>query len=108
MNRNLFLAILALDSYNRGYGKRVAFVGSQTGRDAAEVGRQLGTATILSQDISDQAFDADFYAIAYDWNDEKVISYRGTDNIFRDPYYGYGIGAGIAGVPQGDLAIEFY
>lgn len=108
MNRDLFLAILALDSYNRGYGKRLAFVGSQTGRDTGEVGRQLGTATILKQDISDEAFDADFYAIAYNWNGETVISYRGTDNLLRDAVTGYGVGAGIAGVPQGNLAIEFY
>ncbi len=27
---------------------------------------------------------ADFYAIAYEWGGETIISYRGTDNLRKD------------------------
>ncbi|HET9395538.1 MAG TPA: hypothetical protein VFO36_05740, partial [Nitrospiraceae bacterium] len=104
MNRDLFLSILALDSYNRDYNAGLVLTG-----------QTLGTATILrdSDDLGmedgvsrDEA--AEFYAIAYNWNGETVISYRGTDAFLPDAFYGYGIGAGFASVPQGNLALEFY
>jgi hypothetical protein len=105
MNRDLFLSILALDSYNRGYGQRIA--------DLPVVlnSTQLGTAVIIRQsDIAanTDGVNADFYAVAYTYNGETIISYRGTDNLVKDAISGYGVGAGIAGVPQGDLAIAFY
>lgn len=105
MNRDLFLSILALDAYNRGYGERLSFTGNSD-----DVGTQIGNATVSSQldtSADSDAQDADFYAIAYDWNGETVISYRGTDNLGADAVSGYGVGAGISGVPQGNLAIEF-
>lgn len=103
MNRDLFLSLLALDSYNRGYGKRLIVAGSNSGRDSGEAGRQLGNATISEQDISDSAFDAGFYAIAYDWNGEKIFSYRGTDDLLRDAVTGYGVG-GSHPPPSGEVA----
>jgi hypothetical protein len=106
MNRDLFLSILALDSYNRGYGQRVSGL-ANTGL--------LGNARIKTDSIVEfdsaggtPSQDADFYAVAYTYNGETIISYRGTDNLVKDAISGYGVGAGIAGVPQGDLAIAFY
>jgi len=75
---DLFLAILAMDSYNRGYGAGIAGLSDQ-------VDTAIGTATVRKrlQDVSDtfvpEAQAAGFYAIAYDWNGQTVISYRGTE-----------------------------
>lgn len=79
MNRDVFLSLLALDAYNRGYGQTVLLNqgDSTTGQD--EVGRFLGSAQIIEQRINSEAQAAGFYAIAYDWNGETVISYRGTN-----------------------------
>ena len=41
MNRELFLAILAMDSYNRGYGQGVRLRSGETG-DVNELDRVLG------------------------------------------------------------------
>ena len=69
MNRDVFLSLLALDSYNRGYGQNV--------EGLAASGR-LGNATILGDALSeldpDDVRAAGFCAIAYEWNDETIIS----------------------------------
>jgi hypothetical protein len=72
MNRDVFLSILAMDSYNRGYGANVGRL-SQSG--------SIGTATIgiNADDPAGVAQAVGFYAVAYDWNGQKVISYRGTN-----------------------------
>ena len=73
MNRGVFLSLLALDSYNRGYGQLVAGLPDTGG---------IGNATIVSQSDINQTSDAvaaEFYAVAYQWGNEKIISYRGTD-----------------------------
>lgn len=97
MDTVLLRAILAMDSYNQGYGAGITGVGSQ-----------IGEATLL-QDSSiirdsdgnrlDQAIG--FYAAAYKLDDgSTVISYRGTDNKGlttdpvkggSDPLNGYGV-----------------
>ena len=61
MNRDLFLAILSMDSYNRGYGKSVDF-----GTNSDAVGTAIGNASIYDSDGGPDAVAADFYAIAYD------------------------------------------
>ena len=105
MNRDLFLSILALDSYNRGYGQRM--------NGLADTGA-IGTATITKQSATTTkpaAFKADFYAIAYNYNGQTVISYRGTDNFAKDLENGYGVGLGFSGgilARQADLALQFY
>ena len=48
-----------------------------------------------------------FYALAYDWNGEKIVSYRGTDGL-NDVTKGWTIGAGWTDQAQADLAVEFY
>jgi len=79
MNRDVFLSLLALDAYNRGYGQNVLvnLGDSTTGQD--EIGRFIGSAQIIEQRINSEAQASGFYAIAYDWNGETVISYRGTN-----------------------------
>lgn len=72
MDRDLFLAVLALDTYNRGYDASL--------KGLSEDGA-LGTATIREFKLGEQDGweDASFYAIAYEWNGETIISYRGTN-----------------------------
>jgi hypothetical protein len=82
ISKDLFLSILSMDSYNRGYGAGI------TGLSDAK-NTQIGNASISLriQDIDDfstSAEDAGFYALSYDTQYGQVISYRGTDNV--DPF----------------------
>ncbi len=93
ISKDLFLAILSMDSYNRGYGAGLADGGDNDPDGLGETG-QIGSATLVTRtdlDISSEEYqawqDASFYAIAYDVDasgvdgfDAKttVISYRGT------------------------------
>jgi len=110
MNVELFKAILAMDSYNRGYG---AGTGNSI-NGLGGVGSQIGNATIIDDKGDAEAQAAGFYAVAYTIaGGETVISYRGTNadnfgNFITDAWYGYGIGAGAPAAVQGNLAIEFY
>ncbi len=115
MNSNVFRAILAMDSYNRGYDAQLNDV----------EGDAIGIA-VIQTDSTDQ-FGLDitssvgFYAISYSWNDQNVISYRGTnpdfsgteEDFFNSPgaadvFNGWTVGAGFPGGGQAQLAIEFY
>lgn len=72
---DLIYAILAMDSYNRGYGSGIKDLG-ETGSKA-----KIGAYSIL-QNISQSGWQsAGFYALAYKHADtgEVVISYRGTN-----------------------------
>ena len=94
MTRDLFLAILAMDSYARGYKASLKISGSDN------IGTRLGDATIsahASDDPANDPYKSDFYAVAYKWNGETIISYRGTDNLVNDAATGYGLGAGSTG-----------
>ncbi len=106
MNRDLFLAVLAMDSYNRGRNSGIS--------GFLESG-DLGLATIreVPGDTRIGWADADFYALAYEWNGETIISYRGTDS--SADFWGYGVGAGNPlneyGTSYGEivgLAVNFY
>lgn len=79
MNPDVFLSLLALDAYNRGYGQGVVTVKGDDAAGTDEIGRSIGLATIIADDISQNAQAAGFYAIAYEWNNKTVISYRGTN-----------------------------
>lgn len=83
ISKDLFLAILSMDSYNQGYGR-----GIEHGKS------QIGAATTVSDSVIldtpgnvDVAQAAGFYAVAYDVGADgpaglagkTVISYRGTD-----------------------------
>ena len=108
---DLMYAILALDSYNRGYGagiNKLEEVGSKA---------KIGTFSIV-QNISQAGWEAKgFYALAYrNSSGETIISYRGTDANFVNPFgsegsdlvNGYGLALGIYREPQPDLALRFY
>lgn len=78
ISNDLFLAILAMDSYNRGYNAGLKLDPTVT---------QIGNATLgraIDADIDLDAVAASFFAQAYTWNGEgngrTVISYRGTDD----------------------------
>lgn len=64
MDRNLLLAILSMDTYNRSYGQGVILYPGDltTGQD--EAGRQIGNATILNVDLPTGSVSASLYAIA--------------------------------------------
>lgn len=110
MNRDVFLSILAMDSYNRGYGEGVK------GLPLVANVTKLGTATIKTDSVIElgaNAQAAGFYAIAYDWNGEKVISFRGTDfgeveSRARDVLNGWSMFTGFGTDSQASLARDFY
>lgn len=88
MDRDLFLSVLAMDSYNRGYGQGVLLSpnDSLTGRN--ETGRRVGQAVVANFDLPEGSVAAGFCAIAYDASavtgfaaGERVIAYRGTDKV---------------------------
>ena len=99
MNYTLFNAILAMDSYNRGYAAGIELPGS----DNEEV--KIGAATIKdnSSDLLGGGADSaiGFYALAYNYNGSKIISYRGTDYpdndtlIPKDITHGWTLDAGL-------------
>src|SRR5262245_47076666 len=94
---NLFLAILALDAYNRDNDNAPVNVS----------GNQLGNAQLLAIPNPQGYRDASFFAQAYQWSDSTVISYRGTDSI-SDVWNGWELGAGFSSASQADMARRFY
>ncbi|MFB0613000.1 hypothetical protein [Aurantiacibacter poecillastricola] len=120
MNRDVFLSLLALDSYNRGYGQNVLLNEGDSTANQNKAGRRIGNATILTDanDPEGVAQAAGFYAIAYEWNDETIISYRGTNfestvppggSVFDSPIAtdalsGWTLGASFEEASQGRLA----
>jgi hypothetical protein len=73
VTRDLMHAILSMDAYNRGYGRGVLRLSSSG---------QIGGATITRQSnvtTGSDEVNAGFYAIAYQWNGQTIISYRGTN-----------------------------
>jgi hypothetical protein len=115
MNRDVFLSILAMDSYNRGYGQGI--------NGLADMG-SIGSATILRQSnilAGSTEVNVGFYASAYLWDGVQVISYRGTNFVpgssisefinspaVKDIWNGWTVGAGFAGAGQAKLAKEFF
>ena len=104
ISAELFYAILAMDSYNRGYNPGIAGIG--------DVGSTINNAVVLTDSetvaaTKDEAQAASFYAVAYQTADGIVISYRGTDNFAVDPVTGWTTGASLL-TSQVKLAAEFY
>jgi hypothetical protein len=79
VNPDVFLSLLALDAYNRGYGQGVFTVKGDDLTGTDEIDRKIGLATIIADDITQNAQAAGFYAIAYDCKGETIISFRGTN-----------------------------
>jgi hypothetical protein len=103
---DLFLAILALDAYNRGYSPGMIFNGYSNSQ-----GTMIGDATIQLESAN---ASSSFYALAYTWHGEAVISYRGTrfDGLlgpnWQDITNGWTVGAGYAQASQAQMALKFY
>lgn len=97
LHKDVFLSLLALDAYNRGPGAglndlEVPTIGPN-GNPQQVI--KIGNAQISSDSaaiLGPSAQAAGFYAIAYEWNGEKVISYRGTnfpdlDNVTAEAFH---------------------
>jgi Ca2+-binding RTX toxin-like protein len=103
-NMTLFQAIMAMDTYNRGYNSGImqGIVG------LGGEGSQLGLATVIKQDGLQNAQAISFFAQAYTLNGKTIIAYRGTDQSGPDIANGYGTGLGAVLDTQARMAIEFY
>jgi pimeloyl-ACP methyl ester carboxylesterase len=111
MNGTLLNAILAMDAYNRGYGASIELEGNKVGSATITLNSSALGVTNPDAQESEWIFrdqHIDFYAIAYEYDGETVISYRGTDSYTTDILYGYGVGAGDPYTSQSRLAVEFY
>jgi hypothetical protein len=73
-NTDLFMAILSMDSYNRGYDPGIALSGNTGG--GATITTDSAVLTVNGQRID---ISAGFYAAAYETQYGTAISYRGTD-----------------------------
>lgn len=76
ISKDLLLSILAMDSYNQGYGR---------GLEHDET--QIGSANVLEapENIDQNSWEnAGFYAVSYNLGNETIISYRGTDRIAQE------------------------
>ncbi|MFL9498836.1 hypothetical protein ACJMQP_02135 [Rhodopseudomonas palustris] len=119
---DLFLAILSMDSYHRGYGAQVV----ANGRSETQIGN-----AILGSDSTDLLgvgvdMATGFYAISYDVSQNsgmsgpRVIAFRGTDydstegySSLRDIWTGWGVGGGATGNgwslgSQAGQTLQFY
>lgn len=130
MSKDLFLALLSMDAYNRGYGAGLTLPGDTS---------LLGNAAVLTDStkalrdpITNEPLDqpAGFYTVAYKTTKDigtaetggiipaetTIISYRGTDANLVSPFgnegsdllNGYGLGTGSPFGPQAFLAVDFY
>jgi hypothetical protein len=104
----LMNALLSLDAYNRGYGAGIAGLSDV-------IGTRIGNAEIVRGTEADDAaaVNAGFYAIAYNLDGQRIVSYRGTNAeplsaLIADALNGYGVAGGSPFGPQASLAIDFY
>jgi hypothetical protein len=75
ISETLFRAILAMDSYNRGYDEGIKLTGSQIGNAT------LSTKSNVTPGSAD--VNASFFAQAYTWNGSTIISFRGGRDMAR-------------------------
>lgn len=80
LNADLMSAILAMDSYNRGYDQNIILKD-----DGFSVGNKIGNFTLTTEsDVlnGSSGVNIGFYAAAYTYNNDTIISYRGTNDQF--------------------------
>ena len=77
----LMYAILAMDSYNRGYDAVINGL-SENSHTTVKIGDATIIYNLIDAGIRAEAIAAGFYAIAYSYKGETVISYRGTDGAY--------------------------
>ena len=103
IDSEVFRSILAMDSYNRNYDAGIIISGNQIG--TATLGIDSTQALGLQQTQA-----ASFFAQAYTWNGETVISFRGTDQAepswenwtLGDAWNGWGVGLGSWACSNGE------
>lgn len=117
MNRKVFLSILAMDSYQRGYAPGIKDV-TDNKIGAATIGRDSSVLVDESGKRLDQPIG--FFAQSYTWGADTVISYRGTDfdaanggkilnsEFIKDFYAGWSTFAGLGDRSQFRLAEQFF
>lgn len=119
IDSKVFNAILAMDSYNRGYNAGIVLTTTSVGeavidRTTSDLGYVDPNADPQSLEFLDQSVG--FYAVAYNYNGETIISYRGTNDdpgLFGGGYgtdinHGYTIAVGNPTGAQAQLALDFY
>ncbi|NJS39983.1 MAG: hypothetical protein HC783_14290 [Rhodobacteraceae bacterium] len=110
-DKDLFLAILAMDSYNRGYGAGLNDSGAGD-PDGLGTAGGIGDAQILAVDLPQGSEAAGFYAVAYETQYGTVISYRGTDftpatDFATDRDQGWTLGGGNFFAEQAKRSVNF-
>jgi hypothetical protein len=101
MQTDLFLAILAMDAYNRsGPSSNVVLA---TGAGSAIGDFSVAAPTALSNIPGDS-----FFAAVYTSDTQTIISYRGTDNYYLDGTTGWVVGGGAYGGAQAHDAAALY
>ena len=111
MNSVVMNAILSMDSYNRGYNAGIRFGNDSDLSEAIINTTKIGNATIIGHsdvELNSNERNASFYAIAYQYNGQNIISFRGTDQLNTDRLNGYDIGLGMPDAPQAGMAFKFY
>jgi hypothetical protein len=114
VSSKLFTAILAMDSYNRGYNARVG--DPHTGLTGTAIGNALVSASLADENTAffAQAYTISGGGVAGLTNGQEAISYRGADNIFGssgtngDLVAGWSLGFGFPATAQSSLALQFY
>ena len=100
----LMNAILSMDAYNRGYDASIDL----GVRDSNGNFLNIGNANIVDDRGDAAAETIGFYALAYDYNGDTIIAYRGTDypeeDTLRDIVHGWTLGAGNLDSEQGQTA----
>ena len=117
MNREVFLSILAMDAYQRGYAPGIQNLPQVGGGTTVKIGK----ATLLDVPLPVGSQPAGFYALSYTLDSAwaglaagtKVISYRGTDfdlgiQLARDVWNGWNTFLQLGSPTQFDLARSFY
>jgi len=106
-----------MDSYNRGYNAGIVGADlSDLSDGSARIGEATISYTIQDAGIVDAAEALNFYAIAYDYEGQKIVAFRGTDDPLGlveesqsgDLLTGWVTGFGITEDTQATLAQEFY
>jgi hypothetical protein len=115
ISKDLFLSILAMDAYNRGYDAGLANLGQKDSKVGAAT-IENDSSILIAANGETVHESAGFYALSYNIGADgpeglagkTVISYRGTDSSL-DKSTGWIVGAGnIDDWTQAPLALEFY
>ncbi|PID37485.1 MAG: hypothetical protein CR993_00315 [Rhodobacterales bacterium] len=120
ISKDLFLSILAMDAYNRGYDSGISegkHVENDVDLGLGDIkGIKIGAAEVgvrASSDPDGVERGNSFYALSYEITGanapeglagKTVISFRGTDTKVSDIWTGWTVGAGWAGEPGSMLS----